>query len=61
VLADPVLRPLALAHYAHDLLAGWLGDGQPPELPGWVANTITHRALVDGTVVIGGIALAAGR
>lgn len=39
----------------------WLGDGQPPERPGWVANTITRRALVDDTVVIGGIALPAGR
>jgi hypothetical protein len=61
MLADPVLLPPTLKLYAHDLLVCWLGDGQPPERPGWVANTITHRALVDGTVVIGGIALAAGR
>jgi hypothetical protein len=61
MLADPVLLPMTLEFYDHDLLLYWLGDGQPPEAPGWVANTITRRALVDDTVVIGGIALMAGR
>jgi len=61
MLADPVLLPMALACYDHDLLVYWLGDGQPPELPGWVAHSITHRALVGDTVVIGGAALMAGR
>lgn len=61
MLADPVLLPMALDLYAHDLLVAWLGDGQPPELPGWVAHSITHHALVDETVVIGGTALMAGR
>lgn len=61
MLADAVLLPMTLEHYAHDLLVHWLGDGQPPERPGWVAHSITHHALVDGTVRIGGIALPAGR
>jgi hypothetical protein len=61
MLNDPVLLPMTLELYAHDLLLYWLGDGQPPETPGWVANTITRRALVDGVVVIGGVALPAGR
>lgn len=61
MLADPVLLPLALAYHDHDLLVYWLGDGQPAERPGWVAHSITHRALVDDTVVIGGVALMAGR
>jgi hypothetical protein len=61
MLADPVLLPMTLEWYAHDLLVYWLGDGQPPERPGWVANTITRRALVGDTLVIGGIALPAGR
>lgn len=61
MLADPVLLPLALAYYDHDLLVYWLGCGQPAERPGWVAHSITHRALANGTVVIGGVALPAGR
>jgi hypothetical protein len=61
MLDDPVLLPPALDLYAHDLLLRWLGDGQPPETPGWVANTITRQALVDGAVIIEGIALPAGR
>lgn len=61
MLADPVLLPLALAYYGHDLLVYWLGDGQPAERPGWVAHSITRLARVDDTVVIGGIALEAGR
>lgn len=61
MLADPVLLPLTLEFYAHDLLLYWLGDGQPPERPGWVANAIDRRALAGDVVVIGGIALAAGR
>jgi hypothetical protein len=61
MLADPVLLPMTLEHYAHDLLVQWLGDGQPPELPGWVAHNITRHALVDGAVRIGGIAVQAGR
>ena len=61
MLADPGLLPLALAYHDHDLLVYWLGDGQPPELPGWVAHSITHRALVGDTVRIGGVALPAGR
>jgi len=61
MLADPVLLPLALAYYGHDLLVYWLGYGQPAEQPGWVAHSITHLARVDETVVIGGIALEAGR
>jgi hypothetical protein len=61
MLADPVLLPLALAYHDHDLLVCWLGDGQPAERPGWVAHGITHRALAGGTVVIGGVALMAGR
>jgi hypothetical protein len=61
MLDAPVLLPMALELYAHDLLVYWLGDGQPPETPGWVANTITHRALMDEVVVIGGVALMAGR
>ncbi|HEX6368252.1 MAG TPA: hypothetical protein VF006_04935 [Longimicrobium sp.] len=61
MLADPVLLPMTLELYGHDLLLYWLGGGQPPETPGWVANTIMHRALVDGSVVIGGVALMAGR
>ena len=61
MLADPVLLPLALAYHDHDLLVYWLGDGQPAERPGWVAHSITHRARVGDTVVIGGIALPAGR
>jgi|GEM_PF-6699992 len=61
MLADPVLVQMALEMYDHDLLVEWLGDGQPPELPGWVANTISHRTLADSLVVIGGGALMAGR
>jgi hypothetical protein len=61
MLDDPALLPPTLELYAHDLLLRWLGDGQPPELPGWVANTITRHARVDGTVIIEGIALPAGR
>ena len=34
---------------------------EPAKLPGWVANTITHRTLTDSLVVIGGVALMAGR
>lgn len=61
MLADPVLLPMTLERHAHDLLVYWLGDGQPPELPGWVAHSITRYALVDGTVRISGAALPAGR
>lgn len=61
MLDDPVLLPPTLEFYAHDLLVRWFGDGQPAETPGWVANTITRQALADGTVVIEGIALPAGR
>jgi hypothetical protein len=61
MLADPVLLPMTLELYAHDLMVYWFGDGQPPEAPGWVANTIARHALVDGTVIIEGVALAAGR
>jgi hypothetical protein len=61
MLEDPVLLPLVLAYHDHDLLVYWLGDGQPAERPGWVAHSITHRARVGDTVVIGGIALMAGR
>jgi hypothetical protein len=61
MLADPVLLPMVLAYHDHDLLLWWLGDGQPAERPGWVAHSITHRALVDDSVVIGGVALMAGR
>lgn len=61
MLEDPVLLPLVLAYHDHDLLVYWLGDGQPAERPGWVAHSITHRARVDDTVVIGGVALMAGR
>lgn len=61
MLADPVLLPMTLEFYAHELLLHWLGGGQPAEVPGWVANTITHRARVGDNVVIGGVALVAGR
>lgn len=60
-LEDPVLLPLALAYYGHDLLVYWLGYGQPAERPGWVAHSIAQRARVDDVVVIGGVALEAGR
>jgi hypothetical protein len=61
MLADPVLLPMILAYHAHDLLVWWLGDGQPPELPGWVAHSVTRHAVEGDTVVIGGVALPAGR
>lgn len=61
MLADPALLPMTLVWYDHDLLVAWLGDGQPPERPGWVANPITRHALVGSTVILGGRALMAGR
>lgn len=61
MLASPVLLPLALAYHAHDLLVRWLGDGQPAEMPGWVAHSVTRHGLEGGTVRIGGTALPAGR
>lgn len=60
-LEDPVLLPLVLAYYGHDLLVYWLGDGQPAERPGWVAHSVTQLARVDDVVVVGGVALEAGR
>ncbi|WP_420130642.1 hypothetical protein [Longimicrobium sp.] len=61
MLEDPVLLPMTLEHYAHDLMVHWFGDGQPPEVPGWVAHGITRHARVDGTVLLEGTALPAGR
>lgn len=61
MLADPVLLPMTLEHYAHDLMVRWCGDGQPPEVPGWVVHSVTRHALVDCTVLLEGIALPAGR
>jgi hypothetical protein len=61
MLADPLLLPLTLAFYAHDLMVDWFGDGQPPDRPGWVAHAFAGQALVDGTVLIYGVALPAGR
>jgi hypothetical protein len=61
VLDDPALLPLALELHAHDLLVRWLGDGQPAELPGWVAHSVTRRERAGERVLIVGVALAAGR
>ena len=61
VIDDPALLPLVLELYAHDLLVYWLGDGQPPELPGWVANTLDRMERRGDVLLLGGTALEAGR
>ena len=61
VIDDAEVLPLVLDLYAHDLLVRWLGDGQPPELPGWVANTLERMERRGDVLLLGGTALEAGR
>lgn len=60
MLADAELLRMSAEHYGVELLGGWLGDGPPPEEPGFVINTAALLGIGGGLLRFGGRARRAG-